>query len=66
MIGSVGLISKSIVCRNRVNIAEPISPAATPNTTIRAPSPSTIFRMSLRCAPSAIRRPISPIRRLKV
>jgi hypothetical protein len=66
VIGSVGFTSNSIVCKNRVRASEPAKPEAKPEATISAPSPTAIFNMSPRCAPIAMRIPISFVRWLNV
>ena len=64
VIGSVALTPKRRLDKRRVMTKDAAMPMATPRTASRAPSPTIRRSTSLRCAPSAMRMPISWVRRV--
>src|SRR3954453_2286706 len=62
--GSAGVNPKSSDATMRVRAREATTPTATPIPAVNSPCPSTRPRMVLRLAPSAMRTPISLVRRV--
>ena len=62
VVGSVALTPKSKLDIKRVKMKAAARPKTTPIKTSFNPCPTTIFSTSLRCAPRAMRSPISRVR----